>query len=255
MSSDTITSNDNDPQEQNKGFFFKKIRSMRRNSGTNKNHDKHRSNSNSPFKTNNNKGDKTKLSSPSKLLQKRRMFKATRPPSPPTADVSVSSETDIDIRSNSNNKIPTIQNENLREKTEQWRQERVTKTVAIQKSNKEKEIMLHRHRKSSADGGEMVEGKSKHVDLEVSGIFKTRTFHPEHKRKGSSDDHVEKKTKLDDQEAIKENIDSERITDLVEKEPSLPRTSSSLPRWMSVVVPATIVAACAIVAVRVMRRR
>lgn len=198
-------------------------------------------------------------------LQSRRVLKATRPPSPTTDVSSIMSSSDPDmtvhtssvVARTNNNKTPTIQNENLKEKTEQWRQERMTKSAAIQKSNKEKEIMQHRLKSvKSADEVERKEEKvtdQPKVNMEVSDIFKTRTFHPEHKRKVTSDDHVEKKSKLDKiEQDMKENEET-----VVEESKEFIQSSkrSLMPFWIKFVAPAAVVAVCAVVMMKTILRK
>ncbi len=251
----------NTTDENGKGFF-KKMR-IRRN---NKNYENKVSSptrgKRSPLSfSTKNKNNQQKITDGAPTLQTRRVLKATRPPSPTTVSVS-SSDPDMTVHTSSvvartNNKTPTIQNENLKEKTEQWRQERMTKSAAIQKSNKEKEIMQHRLK--SVKSADDVEGKDEKltdqpkVNMEVSDIFKTRTFHPEHKRKVTSDDHVEKKSKLDKKEQeMKESEETD-----VEESKELIQSSKRkiLPFWIKLAAPAAVVAVCALVMMKTILKK
>ena len=197
----------------------------------------------------------------------RRVIRATRPPSPTTEMSSiVSSDQDVtEVNSTSSaamrgGNLPTIQNENLREKTEEWRQKRMEATAANQKEKKEKEIKQHRLKNVVKIGdGQEGEGKElednnhnseekKIADIEVSDIFKTRTFHPEHKRKADSYDPVEKKKKLDEVEQAAE-IDKEEGA--VVKKSNTPK----LPSWINIVVPAALVATCAVIMMKTLRKK
>jgi hypothetical protein len=187
------------------------------------------------------------------ILHTRRVIKATRPPSPTTEMSSMVSSSDqetIDSSASSAgdrvqlrgiNIVPSVQDENLREKTEQWRNERLDASAATRKEKKEKEIMQHRlttNAKSAKKGEAGVdeqrqeeEKREKIADMDVSDIFKTRTLHPENKRKGSTEDHSGKKTK------IEEEKEEDKLTEK--------SSGSEMPGWITIVAPAVIVAACA----------
>lgn len=208
-------------------------------------------------------GDKSKP-----VQNGRRVVRATRPPSPTTEMSSiVSSEQDAtEVNPTSSaamrggNNLPTIQNENLREKTEEWRQKRMDATVANQKENKEKEIKQHRLKPmvKTVDDVEGVgkEGKDsnknsvdkKIADIEVSDIFKTRTFHPEHKRKADSYDPVEKKKKLDE---VDQSAESDKEGGAVAK----PSNKAKVPGWLNIVLPAAFVATCAVIMMKALRKK
>ncbi len=204
------------------------------------------------------------------ILLTRRVIKATRPPSPTTAIHSMVSSSDqgtVDTSlssSGDDRERPQLlgKDENLREKTEQFRMDRLENAAAIRKENKEKEIMQHRlgvgkstdedDAAAGTAGGEGSE-KNKVVEMEVSEIFKTQTFHPEHKRKVSSDDHTEteKKTKLDDSEETSAfTSDGDKPRAVVQK-----TWKTAVSGWITAVAPATVVAACAFMMMRVMRKR
>ncbi len=225
------------------------------------------------------------------VLQTRRVIKAARPiptqPYPPTfttpttsAASSLSSDTmkpsssdesietnntspvndKIQIRGLGNSVLPSVQDENLREKTEQWRKERLDATMAIRKENKEKEIMEHRRNNSICSEEEIVEKNVKKNEvvvpdeIEVSEIFKTRTFHPEHKRKVDEDDKSnnkqydsEKKLKIDEnageeggEEIVEDDeADEKKVENRMNR---MLKLSVEMPAW---VAPATVVAAAA----------
>jgi len=215
------------------------------------------------------------------ILLTRRVIKATRPPSPTTAAQSmVASSSDqgtVDTSLSSSaedRERPQLlvgKDENyLREKTDKFRMDRLENAAAIRKENKEKEVMQHRLgvAKSGATSDEDDGNAAAAVaaEMEVSDIFKTQTFHPEHKRKVSSDDHLEteKKTKLDDgvnnetavvaEEEVKTSTEDE-IEDDKQKAVVQKRWQSALSGWITAVAPATVLAACTFMMMRVMRKR
>jgi|EP01083_Nonionella_stella_P092828 hypothetical protein len=231
-----------DLEKDNKGFF-KKIRFRRRNRDQTKN-----------------------IPKDEPISSTRRVIKATRPPSPTTAMSSIVSSSDHDTvdtnaslagdRLKKNNILPSVQDENLREKTEQWRKERLDATAAIRKENKEKELMQHRRSSASnakeEGGGQEVDEEKRReevANMDVSDIFKTRTVHPEHKRKVSSDDHAEKKSKIDEGEVVEEATEGVELVKASWR--------SKIPAWISIVAPATLVAgfAYAIIAMKSVRKR
>jgi hypothetical protein len=210
-----------------------------------------------------------------KTTSTRRVIKATRPPSP-TTDVSSISTADHDIitsmsftnsttSSGGSSKLPTIQNEKMREKTEQWRKEKIDASMAHQKLNKEKEIMQHRMKSPKVSDGyddhdnftggeEEGNGNEKKErsgidEMQVSDIFKTRTFHPEHKRKATSYDYMEKKTKFDEHEEKADDKDEE-AENTVEAS-----NLAKVPKWMTFAAPAAFVAVCAVIMMKVLRKR
>lgn len=165
----------------------------------------------------------------------------------------------IQIRGGSNDVSPSIQNENLREKTEEWRRERLDATAAIRKENKEKDIMQHRRNSVKKDAAQADDGTKAKAnvpdEIEVSEIFKTRTFHPEHKRKVEAEDRSEKKLKVDERTDEVTNVSVvEESKD--EKKQEIVKQSNQMPSWM-IVAPATVVAACAVafVLMKSMRKR
>lgn len=237
----------------------------------------------------NNNHTNTTIADDEPILLTRRVIKATRPPSPTTAmDSMVVTSTsdqgtvDTSLSSSADDRSERPQllgkDENLREKTEQFRMDRLENAAAIRKENKEKEVMQHRlgggkASKENAGGDDAVSGKGKGgekklqmVEMEVSDIFKTQTFHPEHKRKVSSDihaDETEKKTKLDDTDGkafitettksttTEENEDTTKAKAIVVKK----TWSTALSGWITAAAPATVFAACAFMMMRVMRKR
>jgi len=204
--------------------------------------------------------DSEKVGLDQSTLATRRVIKATRPPSPvdggnpiddDTIDTSISSGVD---RVN-NIPLPSVQIENLREKTEQWRQERLDTTAAIRKENKEREVMQHRLKiiPSGDEDGHVFNSKSEEIAAEdVPEIFKIKTTYPENKRKSDAGDHdVEKKSKMDDGAGESNELDE------VEKEESSCESLKSKHQssWMRTLTPMVIAAVGAIIAMRFMRKR
>jgi len=152
------------------------------------------------------------------------------------------------------NNLPSVQTEALREKTDQWRKDRIDATAAIRKENKEKEVMEHRRNKA---GGEAVvvgsdaatNGASSAAtgSEPVPAILSVQSKFPEHKRKAAPDDHSGKKIRVSE-----ESSDS---SSAIVKTSGAGSSSwrKSIPGWVK--ISAAVLATGAIVAMRVFRRR
>lgn len=162
-------------------------------------------------------------SSGSSCLKTRRIVKAMAPPTPPPSassqdllDSSLSDAADwkiVEEECPPRSLIkggPAIQREEMMEKTQQWRKERIEASAAIRKEHKEKEIMDHRMRSRQAaipavangdgyddddHGGKNEEGKLEndqggkkessrsYAVCSLPAILSVLTKFPEHKRK------------------------------------------------------------------------
>ena len=215
-----MTSNDttSGPESPTRNGFFKKMR-LRRNS----------------------------KKSPKRDVSNRRVVKAVAPPAAPmTEEESIStSNFTSDGEEACAHFVPehkTIQNEVLKEKTEQWRKERLDATVANSKEKKEKEVLEHRRKMSITDHSEDVQktGGEK-VDVEpVPSILSVAPKHPEHKRKAASEDHIGKKSKFEDNEESFQEVSSKSFKAL---------------GLVKIAAPVAIVAVIAIGAVKLLRSR
>lgn len=167
------------------------------------------------------------------VLKTRRIIKATTPSTPPPPSASSSSQEILDHsfpeeelvgttedsrgvseRSFVGIKAPAVQQEELQEKVQQWRKERIETSAAIRKEHKEKEIKEHRLRNnvttsseslikrgSGGSGSSMVddhdvvvvatreesnEKDARHPKDELPSILSVLPKFPEHKRKKPS---------------------------------------------------------------------
>ncbi len=155
-------------------------------------------------------------------LVSRRVIKATAPP-PTAADVvnpaSTSSDQEeekvevngVGIKGGADIAISlrSVQDETLREKTEQWRQERLDASAAIRKEKKEKEVKSHRESIGNtcigtSKSSENLNGTNTTTKVEVPAVLTVASEFPEHKRKirttkRRGDDHDSgKKSRVDD---------------------------------------------------------
>lgn len=188
----------------------------------------------------------------------RRVVKGTTPPS--SDDTTPQSELIIGVSDNSEDaqpekdhastgNLPSVQTEALREKTEQWRKERIDATAAIRKENKEKEVMEHR-RKAGGGGGVVsdngADSKSAAGSEPVPAILTVQSKFPEHKRKAASDDHAGKKIR------VSKSSDNPAVV----KKESADTWREKIPEWVKIIAPAAAVAAtAAIIAMRMFRKR
>ena len=155
--------------------------------------------------------------SPKRDLSNRRLVKAVVPPTvQPVEEESVStSNLTSDGEETSTHFVPehkAVQNEVLKEKTEQWRKERLDATVAISKGKKEKEVLEHRRKMSLTEQNEDVQNTGdEKVELEpVPRILSVAPKYPEHKRKATSEEHTGKKSRIKDEEDRIEVVSSKR---------------------------------------------
>jgi hypothetical protein len=110
--------------------------------------------------------------------------------------------------------VPSVQNEALREKTEQWRQERIRQDGVRRKENKAKDTMEHRLSGrisptllSPRDGVEDAV-KKEEMAMELPAALSVASQFPEHKRKSRSRNIGEDAKKL----KIDEDTESESAT-------------------------------------------
>lgn len=110
--------------------------------------------------------------------------------------------------------VPSVQNEALREKTEQWRQERIRQDGVRRKENKAKDTMEHRLSGrisptllSPRDGVEDAV-KKEEMAMELPAALSVASQFPEHKRKSRSKNIGEDAKKL----KIDEDTESELAT-------------------------------------------
>ena len=180
-------------------------------------------------------------------IANRRMVKALAPPAAPSVEEeSINTTTNLtsDGEDNSTQFVPenkTDQNEVLKEKTEQWRQERLDATAASRKEKKEKEVLEHRRKMSIGDQGEEVQSTDvvDFAQTPVPSILSVTPKFPEHKRKASSEDHVGKKSRVEEDE---------------EEKRQLVRATKGV-GWVGIVTPIAIAAVAALVALKFLRKR
>ena len=213
---------------------------------------------------------KSKSSSLGKSVSKpktssRRVVKATPPPENPAQERALPLEDGKETEESPSkdysarvpaSKIPFVEDEVLREKTEQWRKERLETTAANQKKNKEKEIMDHRKKTGT---GDQVKSSSDNAanDIDtttntkepepVPAILTVTPKFPEHKRRG------------DDASLPQEEEPSGKKVRLEEESDEGAQIKATgrpwarlVPRFMTF---GTVVAAAAIFAMKIYRRR
>jgi len=186
----------------------------------------------------------------------RRVVKGTTPPSSeatPQSEINVVTEKveealpEKDHVSTGN--LLSVQTEALREKTEQWRKDRIDATAAIRKENKEKEVMEHRRKAGGGVGPENGEVDSKSVaeSEPVPAILSVESKFPEHKRKAAPDDHSGKKIR----------VSKSSDTSAIVEEESGDTPNKKFLGWIKIIpgVAAGVVAIAAVFAMRIFRKR
>lgn len=200
------------------------------------------------------------------ILQTRRVVKATPPPPSDGKIVPNPIEADpTDLDSSSDREfgfvaasVVSVQNEALREKTAQWRQDRLNASAAIRKEHKEKGILEHRLRsKEDGSGNAAAAVDGDHSPLEhdkenIPAALSVSSKFPEHKRKARSVDHdAGKKARSEEQE-----IDSDAAADAdAEEKESVVTWQSKATKVVKAAAPGVIVAVAAIFAIRFLRKR
>jgi len=206
-------------------------------------------------KTKKNSGTSSDPSSSASANLTRRVVKATPPPEGKPIEITVT-EPDLDSSSDrilgaSNaNPLPSAQNEALKEKTAQWRQERLNASAATRKENREEEVMEHRLRTGSVHSVEHEkDGEQNKENMQVPASLSVSSKFPEHKRKARSDDHdAGKKARS---ESIEEAaIGRDKIGETASSSWKLKAT-----RLIKASAPAVIVALTAMVALKFLRQR
>jgi len=183
-------------------------------------------------------------------LHGRRVVKATPPSTDQThvIEPNVESESvDIDeiVEKDyiANDKLPSIQTEVLREKTEQWRKERIDATASIRKENKEKEVMEHRRKTGGVNENAKVDSKSLEV-AEVPEILTVKSKFAEHKRKAAEPkDFTGKKSRVDEY-PTKGEQDSDKKS-----------WRNTISGWVKFAAPTVVAATAVIVAMKMLRKR
>jgi len=185
----------------------------------------------------------------------RRVVKGTTPPSSddttPQSELTIGSDNSEETQPEkdhvSTGNLPSVQTEALREKTEQWRKERIDATAAIRKENKEKEVMEHRRKVGGGFVSENgADSKSVTGSEPVPAILTVQSKFPEHKRKATPDDHSGKKIR----------VSKSSDTSAAVKKKSADTWRKILPGWVKIIAPAAAVAAtAAILAMRMFRKR
>ena len=217
-------------------------------------------------------------------LQTRRVIKATPPPPPPpseepvtpirvngkevTGDQAPSSKLDSPI-----GVVPSssamVQNETLKEKTEQWRQDRLDASAAIRKEHKEREVMEHRRRSAGAGGAGVERSSFSSTDqdgeekIEIPAALSVSSKFPEHKRKARSTEHdTGKKARSEDVADEKKDVDgavvssdtsAEKDEELSGKQGSAWKSKAA--EWAKASAPGVIAAVAVIVVMKLFRKR
>lgn len=214
-------------------------------------------------------------------LQTRRVIKATPPPPSEepvtpirvngkevTGDQAPSSKLDSPI-----GVVPSssamVQNEALKEKTEQWRQDRLDASAAIRKEHKEREVMEHRRRSAGAGGAGVERSSFSSTDqdgeekIEIPAALSVSSKFPEHKRKARSTEHdTGKKPRSEDVADEKKGVDGAIVTSDTSAENDEevsgkqgPAWKSKAAEWAKASAPGVIAAVAVIVVMKLFRKR
>mmetsp|Transcript_9292 Transcript_9292/g.10785 ORF Transcript_9292/g.10785 Transcript_9292/m.10785 type:complete len:256 (+) Transcript_9292:13-780(+) len=160
--------------------------------------------------------------------------------------------------------LRSVQDETLREKTEQWRQERLDASAAIRKENKEKEVLEHRHRESSGvvSGSKSSESLNALPVVEVPAVLTVASEFPEHKRKIRTNNHHDggKKSRVDDGSGgggggVSASSGKETARAVVDAEEEKDWKATAVDAIKRSAAPAAIVAVVAIVAMSLFRSK